>query len=100
MANNWIPVKYGLPKETGDYIIYIHRPNVIPAWVKTEEDKKQFLDSDFVTIAFFNKEYGEMWFPIGQDGGMDDYPGDITKRDTDTYYYISHWMPMPDKPEK
>lgn len=95
MAQTWIPVKYGLPKDPGYYIVYIHQQD--------HNDGHRIYDSvldehitGFVYTAYFNVSQGGIW----QTDGHEVYGSDLNKVDTNNDYYISHWMPMPDEPEE
>lgn len=94
MAQTWIPVKYGLPKEEAYYLVYIHR---------NEQSNDPIFDSvldahytGYVYMAYFNARQGGIWHTDADSV----YGSDLEKVDTDTEFYISHWMPLPDPPEE
>jgi len=96
MVSNWIPVKYGLPKEAGYYLVYIHQPDDPEAGRMFLDENDQPIDFSFVYLAYFNVKQGGIWH-----SDCDEYyNGDLNKVDKKNDYYISHWMSLPDKPNE
>lgn len=98
ISNKWISVREQLPEEPMYYIVYVHAPDDIqndPIYEMTEDGEP--IDWGFVSLAHFNKAQGGIW---ELEFDKTPYGSDLSKIDTKHDYYISHWMPKPDKPKE
>lgn len=92
----WISVKDRLPDKDYLYLVYVHPPK--------NEDGLQILDDfeepiewGYVTLANYNLRQGGIW-EMEFDHAA--YGTNLNKINTNEEYYISHWMPIPEKPEE
>lgn len=84
----WISVNERQPEESGGYIAYIHEPTMI----QKSEWEKQY-DLSYVTELYFDKGKA-LW----SDGIDESYNAVLSAVDTDNEFHVTHWMPLPEKP--
>lgn len=89
----WVDAHKHLPKHSGMYQVLLNVPNTDPMLKDPETDK--LWDLNYVDVAFFDKNQGEVWIIDSADA----FGSDLTKYDCETQTHISHWAPLLSKPE-
>lgn len=80
----WISVEERLPKESGEYIVYIKDPETCPEH-----------DLSYVTSVFYDKD-ACLW----REWVDQFYCANLKAVDTTNVFHITYWMPLPEPPKE
>ena len=90
VPTKWISAREKIPDESGGYIVNIQDP-----FFRNDENQGEFnVDTGYITVCGYDKDSG-LWRECPDSY----YCANLENVNTKRTYFVSHWMPLPLKPE-